>query len=167
MTNQSADEKLSITDAEESDLDWILNLEETAEKGGFVSGDNVMRHRLQMSDRTCLYLIAKRGDEPIGYVLLRGISGSEPVIELKRIVIGQTDAGHGQGVMGLALVKCFQELNAHRVWLDVIFDNDRAIHVYKKIGFKEEGRLREAALRKGEWCDLMIFGLLKSEFGKK
>jgi RimJ/RimL family protein N-acetyltransferase len=156
--------RLTITEADTEDLEWILNVEEQAVKGGFVSGDTAMRHRHQMSDRTVSYLIAKRGDEKIGFVILRGVQGSEPVVELKRIVINKTDAGHGQGIMGLLLAKVFAELNAHRVWLDVIDDNDRAIHVYKKIGFREEGRFREAIKRKGEWVDLLIFGLLRSEW---
>jgi diamine N-acetyltransferase len=157
---------VSLAEAEESDLEWILNVEEAAVKGGFVSGDNVMRHRMQMTDRTVLYLIAKRGDERVGFVILRGVWGSEPVIELRRIVIGPTDAGHGQAVMALVLHKAFHELNAHRVWLDVIEGNSRAIHVYRKLGFVEEGRFREAALRKDGWKDLLIFGILRQEWVK-
>jgi diamine N-acetyltransferase len=157
---------VSLQEALETDLDWILGLEEAAEKGGFVSGDNAMRHRMQMNDPTSLYLIAKRGDEPVGYVILRGLSGAQPVVELKRIVIGKTDAGHGQSVMALVLLKVFGEYNAHRLWLDVIDDNVRAQHVYRKLGFVEEGRMRLAAKRHGEWRDLIIFGLLADEFRK-
>jgi diamine N-acetyltransferase len=170
MTNEAikraSEEGVSLVEAEETDLEWILNIEETAVKGGFVSGDHAMRHRMQMSDRTVLYLIAKRGEERVGFVILRGIWGAEPVIELRRIVIGPTDAGHGQAVIALTLYKAFHELNAHRVWLDVIDDNMRALHVYRKMGFTEEGRFREAAHRKDVWKDLLIFGMLKSEWVK-
>ncbi len=157
---------VSLHEAAETDLGWILGLEEAAEKGGFVSGDNAMRHRVQMNDPTCLYLIAKRGDEPVGYIILRGLSGADSTVELKRIVIGKTDAGHGQSVMALLLLKVFQDYAAHRLWLDVIDDNVRAQHVYRKLGFVEEGRLRSAVKRRGEWRDLIIFGLLKEEFEK-
>lgn len=159
-----ADGPLTLTDAEESDLDWILNVEDSAVKGGFVSGDSAINHQRQMSDQSCLYLIAKRGDEPVGFVILRGISGSEPVVELKRIVITKTDAGHGQSAMGLLMHRVFEEMGAHRLWLDVIDDNVRAQHVYKKLGFREEGRLREAVKRKGEWRDLVLFGMLQNEW---
>lgn len=156
--------RLELIDAEESDLAWILNIEEEAARGGFVSGDTMMRHRQQMNDPTCLYLIAKRGADPVGYVILRGVSGAQPVIELKRIVVHQRDAGHGQSVLAHLLHKLFEEMKAHRVWLDVIDTNDRAMHVYRKLGFQEEGRLRSAVLRKGEWRDLVVFGLLDSEY---
>ncbi len=159
-----AEGPLTLTDAEETDLEWILNVEDTAVQGGFVSGDSAINHQRQMADQSCLYMIAKRGDEPVGYVILRGILGGEPVVELKRIVITKTDAGHGQGVMGLLMHKVFDEIGAHRLWLDVAEDNERAQHVYRKLGFVEEGRLREAARRKGDWHDLVLFGMLKSEW---
>ncbi len=159
-----AEGPLTLTDAEETDLEWILNVEDTAVQGGFVSGDSAINHQRQMADQSCLYMIAKRRDEPVGYVILRGILGGEPVVELKRIVITKTDAGHGQGVMGLLMHKVFDEIGAHRLWLDVADDNERAQHVYRKLGFVEEGRLREAARRKGDWHDLVLYGMLKSEW---
>lgn len=159
-----AEGPLTLTDAEFGDLDWILNVEESAVQGGFVSGDTAINHQRQMADQSCLYMIAKRGEEPVGYVILRGILGSDPVVELKRIVITKTDAGHGQGVMGLLMHKVFDDIGAHRLWLDVIDDNERAQHVYRKLGFVEEGRLRSASKRKGAWHDLVLFGMLKSEW---
>jgi diamine N-acetyltransferase len=154
---------LRLDEAEEGDLSWILNLEDSAARGGFVSGENLARHRMRMNDPTCLYLVAKRGEEQVGYVILRGISGATPVVELKRIVVNRTDAGHGQSVMALLLHKVFGELSAHRVWLEVADNNQRAQHIYRKLGFVEEGRLREAFLTQGQRLDLMLFGLLARE----
>lgn len=156
---------LTLTDAEESDLDWILNVEDSAVKGGFVSGDSAINHQRQMADQSCLYMIVKREDEPVGYVILRGILGANPVVELKRIVITKTDAGHGQSAMALLMHKVFDDMQAHRLWLDVADDNVRAQHVYRKLGFVEEGRLRKAARRSsGEWRDLILFGMLENEW---
>lgn len=163
MTGKSEGD-LSLTEAEEGDLSWILEVERGAVKEGFVSGDPEVRHRLQMNDRTCLYLIARRGAEPIGYIILRGITGASPVVELKRIVITHTDAGLGQPVMRLLIDFVFGDLKAHRLWLDVIDDNRRAHHVYRKLGFVEEGRFREAANRSDGWRDLLIFGLLEKDY---
>jgi diamine N-acetyltransferase len=154
---------LRLDEAEEGDLSWILNLEDTAARGGFVSGENLARHRVRMNDPTCLYLVAKRGEEQVGYVILRGISGPAPVVELKRIVVNRTDAGHGQSVLALLLHKVFGDLNAHRIWLEVTEDNQRAQHVYRKMGFVEEGRMREAFVHQGKRADLIIFGLLSRE----
>ena len=60
--------------------------------------------------------------------------------------------------------RVFDEMKAHRLWLDVIDDNVRAQHVYRKLGFVEEGRLRKASRRSGDWRDLILFGMLRSEW---
>ncbi|WP_445324008.1 GNAT family N-acetyltransferase [Paenibacillus sp. FSL M7-1455] len=40
--------------------------------------------------------------------------------------------------------------------------------MYKKIGFKQEGILREFLFREGAWHDLIQMGILKHEYnGKK
>ena len=58
----------------------------------------------------------------------------------------------------------FDKLNLHRIWLGVFADHDGAIKVYERIGFKTEGRLREAILRDGDAQDQLIMGLLAHEF---
>jgi RimJ/RimL family protein N-acetyltransferase len=34
----------------------------------------------------------------------------------------------------------------------------------ERLGIQLEGRLREANLRDGEWCDLLYYGILKKEW---
>ncbi len=41
----------------------------------------------------------------------------------------------------------FYEMNLHRIGLDVISYNKAAIKLYKKMGFQEEGCMREAVQR--------------------
>ena len=40
----------------------------------------------------------------------------------------------------------------------------RAIALYKKLGFKEEGIMREAFYRSGQWHDVHVMGILKREY---
>jgi RimJ/RimL family protein N-acetyltransferase len=42
--------------------------------------------------------------------------------------------------------------------------NRRAISLYKKLGFKEEGIMREAFYRSGQWHDVHVMGILKREY---
>ena len=58
----------------------------------------------------------------------------------------------------------FQELNLHRIWLDVFGYNDRAVALYRKLGFTEEGRLREHLARDGRRFDVILMGLLRPEW---
>jgi RimJ/RimL family protein N-acetyltransferase len=42
--------------------------------------------------------------------------------------------------------------------------NQRGIKSYTKLGFKEEGRLREAHFRHGGWHDVLLMAVLAEEF---
>jgi RimJ/RimL family protein N-acetyltransferase len=68
--------------------------------------------------------------------------------------------GYGHEAMEMAIRYAFHELGLHRLSLDVIADNLPAIRLYRRLGFQEEGRLRERVLRDGEHTDLIYMGLL-------
>ena len=58
----------------------------------------------------------------------------------------------------------FNNLNLHKLELEVREFNGRAIHCYKKCGFKEEGRIRENFYADGKYTDTLFMGILKREF---
>ena len=67
--------------------------------------------------------------------------------------------GYGSDAMRLILRYAFAELNLDRVTLSVFEYNERAIHTYRKLGFREEGRQRQRLNRYGRWWDMLIMGL--------
>ncbi len=72
--------------------------------------------------------------------------------------------GYGREAMSLLLRFGFHELNLHRIALGVFSYNDRAIGLYKSLGFVHEGTERESLQRDGARYDMLIFGLLRSEW---
>lgn len=83
------------------------------------------------------------------------------------ITIGDKDywnRGYGTDAIQTMLGVAFDEMNLHRVFLRVHADNARAIHVYNKIGFQKEGTLRESVFREGTYHDMVVMGVLQSEF---
>jgi RimJ/RimL family protein N-acetyltransferase len=83
------------------------------------------------------------------------------------IVIGNHDylgKGHGGEAVDLLLGFGFNELNLHRVGLQVFDFNERAIRSYRKSGLVEEGRLREAFYRDGDYHDIVLMGITEEEF---
>jgi RimJ/RimL family protein N-acetyltransferase len=54
-------------------------------------------------------------------------------------------------------------MNLHRIELWVFEENARARHVYEKVGFIEEGRLRDGMYKAGHYQDLIFMGLLEGE----
>jgi diamine N-acetyltransferase len=74
------------------------------------------------------------------------------------------DRGFGTRAVKLLVGHGFQTLNLHRVWLRVYETNSRAIRAYEKAGFTHEGRFREAQFQNGSYQDVLIMGLLSTEW---
>jgi putative acetyltransferase len=73
----------------------------------------------------------------------------------------------GQGV-GKALLAVMVDLADNwlmmeRLQLFVFVDNERAIGLYKKLGFEVEGTQRKSAIRDGEYIDSYMTGRLRSK----
>jgi RimJ/RimL family protein N-acetyltransferase len=70
----------------------------------------------------------------------------------------------GSEGLKLLLDFAFYEMNLHRVSLEVFSFNDRAIRLYNRIGFQEEGKSRQSLFRNGDWHDIIHMGLLQKEY---
>jgi RimJ/RimL family protein N-acetyltransferase len=86
------------------------------------------------------------------------------------IVIGEKDClskGYGTEAMKLLIDYSFNTLNLNKVELDTYEFNIRAYKSYKKAGFIEEGRRRQAIYVNGKYHDRIILGILKDEWQEK
>lgn len=83
------------------------------------------------------------------------------------IVIGEKgywSKGYGVEAAMLAINYGFQQLNLHRLSSAAVAFNERSIKLHKKLGFREEGRLRQAMFKNGQYHDRVEFGLLREEW---
>jgi RimJ/RimL family protein N-acetyltransferase len=58
----------------------------------------------------------------------------------------------------------FHNENMNRVYLYVLETNSNASSLYKKLGFVEEGRQRQAIYRDGHYVDYVMMSILRCEF---
>lgn len=77
---------------------------------------------------------------------------------------GLWGTGYGTDALHVLLRYLFLQWNLHRVELDTWDGNERAVRSYLKLGFVEEGRMREARYVHGEYRDKVVMGLLRREF---
>ena len=75
--------------------------------------------------------------------------------------------GIGSESIKMTLQFGFEKLSLHRVELEVFPFNKRAYTAYRNVGFVEEGRKREAEFINGQYCDVIIMGILHDEYINK
>jgi RimJ/RimL family protein N-acetyltransferase len=113
------------------------------------------------------YAIHPRGQEtPIGVISLMNISEANSSADLS-IIVGpreERDRGYGTEAISLLLDHAFGELGLHRVGLSVFEFNEPAISAYEKLGFRHEGRLRDALNRDGTFHGAFLMSMLAPEW---
>jgi RimJ/RimL family protein N-acetyltransferase len=77
------------------------------------------------------------------------------------------DHGFGTDAIAALLRWAFRQYNLNRIELAVDPTNARAIHVYEKLGFTEEGRRRESHFGNGFYSDEVIMGILARDFEQR
>lgn len=77
------------------------------------------------------------------------------------------DKGYGGEAMKLMVRRGFDDLGLNRIELRVFDTNPRGIHCYEKIGFKHEGRLRQASWKHGKFVDVLIMSILHKDWVEK
>ena len=83
------------------------------------------------------------------------------------ITIGESSYwrhGYGTNAMEMVVEHAFKNLNLHRLHARVYTFNEGGIALQKKVGFREEGRFREAVFKNGEYHDIISYGLLETEW---
>jgi RimJ/RimL family protein N-acetyltransferase len=124
-------------------------------------------HRLSESQTDLALGIVPRAEER-----LVGVTGLH-LVDLRNrhaafgICIGDKAAwskGYGSEATRLVVRHAFDTMNLNRVWLHVYEYNPRAARVYQKVGFRQEGRLRQDTFRDGRYWDTVVMGVLREEW---
>ena len=158
--------RITFKQTSETDLDFVMVMERAPENAPFIRQWSIQEHRSAISDDNMAHLIVENAsnNKVIGYVILIGLENPDKSIELKRIVIEEKNRGFGKEALQLVEKMAFENLGAHRLWLEVMENNDRAIKLYESEGFTLEGVHRES-LKQGEnYVSLRVMSMLTHEY---
>ena len=170
-------ENVYLRPVEQEDMERMYEAQQNAEirrltgSKDVFSRDDIDQYyeRIRSDENRVDFAICLKGtEEAIGDITLMNISQSDRN-GITRIAINeQTHFGQGYGTeaMNLMLDFAFGNLNLHRVQLDVISYNERAIKSYEKAGFKVEGRIRDELYYDFKYHDSIIMGILEDEYKK-
>jgi diamine N-acetyltransferase len=150
----------------EGDLDFVLAAEEAEENRHFVGQWTRAEHGGALSNPDLAHLVVETvGDSrPVGYVIMAGLADANRSGEFRRVVITEKGKGYGREVLRAVKRMAFEELKAHRLWLDVREHNERARRLYESEGFVAEGMLRECVSVGDGWESLVLMSVLEQEY---
>ena len=115
------------------------------------------------------YIIEEKSTKkPIGWATIRihGFQLRNTAADVG-LALGEKVAwgkGYGTETANLLLDEVFRQLNLHRAEWWTFAENNVSVQLAKKLGFREEARLRDAVFFDNRFHDLVVLGLLKQEF---
>lgn len=152
----------------ESDLTFVFEIEKKAADERFVTSETIENHGRYLGDPDVRHFIVEADEKAVGYAILAGLSDRNENIEFRRMVVAEKGKGFGRRALQLVKKLAFEELNAHRLWLDVKDFNERARKLYESENFTTEGIWREAVkTENGSRESLVFMSILRSEYLEK
>ena len=152
---------------------WLNDIEVASNLG------NYNRMLSLVNEKTALEELAKDGqnyamvlydgDQLIGNISLNEVNHLHRIGTVG-IFIGEEEhrgKGYGTEAMRLIVEYGFKTLNLHNIMLNVHSNNARAIASYKKVGFTEFGRRREARYIEGQYLDTIYMEILATDYFSK
>ena len=117
-------------------------------------------------DKYIFAIVNLENEKLLGVVELMHVRYPERSATIGIFIGKSTERSKGFGSEALRLVVeyGFKYLNLHSINLNVLEANPRAKKCYEKVGFKENGRIRESKFIAGKYYDLICMDILENEF---
>lgn len=108
-----------------------------------------------------LAVCVARTGRHVGNIYLRDIDWPDGRAELHLFIGASRDRSRGIGTAATRRLcrHAFEALGLRRLFLMVLAGNAAAIRVYRRCGFRQEGRLRQHVVKDGRPEDVLVMGL--------
>lgn len=132
-----------------------LTVDQWIARGGDVSGDDLLLTAILIAD----------AHRPVGYVKAFRVDRFSRHAWLGLSLFDARDGGHGYGarMMTLACDYLRDHLAVRKVSLEVLAGNARALSLYARLQFTEEGRMRSQHFTNGRFEDVVILSRFLAE----
>jgi len=166
MASTDTAQRVRLRPTMQSDLDYVLSLENDPDNLPFITPWERTQHEaaIRFPDFRHFILEGGPGLDAAGFLILIGCRSRHQSLELKRMVVQTKGEGYGRAALRVAKKVAFDDLGAHRFWLDVKKRNERAKALYDSEGFVVEGELRESVKVADGFESLIVMSMLASEF---
>jgi RimJ/RimL family protein N-acetyltransferase len=166
VTNTRTPARVRLRPTLQSDLDFVISLETDPANLPYITPWERTQHEAAIRFPDFRHFVIEGGDglEPVGFLILIGCRSRNLSLELKRMVVKTKGVGFGRAALRVAKKVAFDDLDAHRFWLDVRTHNTRAKDLYDTEGFVVEGVLRESVRGAVGFDSLVVMSMLEDEF---
>ena len=172
-----AGENVYLRPVEPRDLDgpwtgWLNDFEVTRflETGVFPTTRESLERYVETvvgnPQNVMLAIVDRKSDTHIGNIKLGPIQWIHRRADMGILIGDKEFWGRGFGREAVALITDygFRRLNLHKITLGVYADNEPAVRMYQKLGFRIEGTLKEHLFSDGRYHDKHVMGILSAEW---
>jgi Acetyltransferases, including N-acetylases of ribosomal proteins len=167
--------KVYLRPIELADTDWYFaslydkNTRRLTGTQKHYSREQIARYiegKSQDSSSVLLLIVTCDDDQPVGDIAIQDVDTINRNASVRIAINNDAYQGKGYGTEALRLMLDygFGILNLHRIELNVFSFNERAVHVYEKLGFKREGVQREALFYDHQYYDSILMSILEDEY---
>jgi RimJ/RimL family protein N-acetyltransferase len=151
------------------DIDFVMMTERLPGYEALVAHWDRDTHLAALASPDARYLVGGwRPAEPLGFAILEQLGDVHQGVKLKRIAVTRPGGGFGRPFLVEVMGWAFAHTATERLWLDVFTHNERARHVYRSVGLREDGLLRQAyLLPDGRRVDRVIMSVLRGEWARE
>lgn len=158
---------ITLRPVEKSDYDFLARhwnhpeVRHGTNKHGPVTAETLAENRKER----CHYFIICHDGEPVGMEWLELAADVHKRAELGGwIVPEESGQGFATEAAELSVEYGFRELNLHKIYCRVFDYNEPSKRLLEKVGFEEEGTVREQFFVDGEYVDTVFYGILQDEY---
>ena len=128
--------------------------------------ENKIEAMLKEEKAINLMIIDKETKKTVGHTALVHPDWVSGMVTFYIVLLDKDAWGKGLGTEATQLIVDygFNMLNLNRIQLHVNAENEAAKTVYKKIGFKHEGTLRQAMYKNNKYYDFWLMSILADEY---
>lgn len=168
-------EKIELRVLEKADLEFIHRLNNNADIMSYWFDESYKSmtqlekaYEKSIDNKDVRQFIIEKDNEQLGYVALFSIDPIHRKAEFG-IMIDPKHQGHGYASIAtdLAIDYAFSTLNLNKLYLIVDRINEKAIHVYEKMGFEMEALLKEEYFVNGSFHDVSIMSIFQRDYLEK
>ena len=127
---------VKLREAKLADLPGFGEMERDTGASRYVTVESQQKHSEEFGRERIRYLAIERDGDCAGFIIL-ALEPEADSVECRRIVVA--DRGRGTGGEAITAMETYCRINigCQRIWLDVFSSNERAHHLYSKLGYRE------------------------------